>query len=112
MAGSRAIRIVNIPLPPQEQRLAAASHAVASLLRATGDQDPEPGRVAAAAEALMSATHGMSNAEVLAIGRMALDRGLPVEKLEEAAACTGSAWSTTPGRPAPCARRSSGSRSA
>ena len=50
-----------------------------------GDQDPEPGRVAAAAEALMSATHGMSNAEVLAIGRMALDRGLPVEKLEEAA---------------------------
>ena len=85
VAGSRAIRIVNIPLPPQEQRLAAASHAVASLLRATGDQDPEPGRVAAAAEALMSATHGMSNAEVLAIGRMALDRGLPVEKLEEAA---------------------------
>jgi ATP-dependent Clp protease ATP-binding subunit ClpA len=33
----------------------------------------------------MSATHGMGNAEVLSIGRMALDRGLPIERLEEAA---------------------------
>jgi Cdc48 subfamily AAA family protein/ClpA/ClpB-like protein len=85
VAGSRAIRIINIPLPPQDQRLAAATHAVSTLLQATGQPDPGPERLSAAADALMSATHGMGNAEVLAIGRMALDRGLPIERLEEAA---------------------------
>ena len=84
-AGNRAIRIITIPMAPPDQRLAAATHAVRSVLRAAGTTDPPPELVAGEASALMSATHGMSNAEVLAIGRMAVDRSIPVDRLDEAA---------------------------
>jgi hypothetical protein len=40
--------------------------------------------VAPAAENLLSVTHGMSNSEVIAVGRVAIDRGIAVNQLDEA----------------------------
>jgi len=77
--GNRSIRVIAIPDPPVEQRVAAAGHAVAGLVGAEGDAAD------AAAGTLAWETHGMRNREVLAIGRMALDRNTPADRLREAA---------------------------
>ena len=100
VAGNRALRVISIPLAPPDQRLAAAAHAVQMVARATaareaeaagsegagiGGPPPDAMRLLDAARTMVRATSGMGNAEILAIGRMALDRGLPAERLDEAA---------------------------
>ncbi|MEV6975910.1 AAA family ATPase [Kitasatospora sp. NPDC093806] len=86
--GSRAVRVINVPQPPHDQRLAAARHVVGGLARyqaATGGPAIDRAETAAAAKALADSSHGMGSSEVMAIGRMALDRNLPVQRLDEAA---------------------------
>ncbi|MFF2955137.1 AAA family ATPase [Kitasatospora sp. NPDC057965] len=86
--GSRALRVINVPEPPHDQRLAAARHVVGGLARyqaATGGPSLTAEETAAATKALANSSHGMGSSEVMAIGRMALDRGLPVQRLDEAA---------------------------
>lgn len=86
--GSRAVRVISVPPPPHDQRLAAARHVVGGLARhqaATGGAELAATEATAAAKALADSSHGMGSSEVMAIGRMALDRGLPVERLDEAA---------------------------
>ncbi|MER7705066.1 AAA family ATPase [Kitasatospora sp. NPDC097605] len=86
--GSRALRVINVPQPPHDQRLAAARHVVGGLARyqaVTGGPSLGEAETAVAAKALADSSHGMGSSEVMAIGRMALDRGLPVQRLDEAA---------------------------
>ncbi|MGW2547408.1 AAA family ATPase, partial [Kitasatospora sp. NPDC001574] len=86
--GSRAVRVINVPQPPHDQRLAAARHVVGGLARyqaATGGQLLDAAETVSAAKALADSSHGMGSSEVMAIGRMALDRSLPVQRLDEAA---------------------------
>ncbi|MFD4905354.1 AAA family ATPase [Kitasatospora purpeofusca] len=86
--GSRAVRVISVPQPPHDQRLAAARHVVGGLARyqaATGGPTLTEAETATAAKALADSSHGMGSSEVMAIGRMALDRNLPVQRLDEAA---------------------------
>ncbi|MFD5921252.1 AAA family ATPase [Kitasatospora sp. NPDC058201] len=86
--GSRAVRVINVPQPPHDQRLAAARHVVGGLARyqaATGGRLLDAAETVSAAKALADSSHGMGSSEVMAIGRMALDRSLPVQRLDEAA---------------------------
>ncbi|MCX4758949.1 AAA family ATPase [Kitasatospora purpeofusca] len=86
--GSRAVRVISVPQPPHDQRLAAARHVVGGLARyqaATGGPILTEAETATAAKALADSSHGMGSSEVMAIGRMALDRNLPVQRLDEAA---------------------------
>ncbi|MFJ4091057.1 AAA family ATPase [Kitasatospora sp. NPDC089913] len=86
--GSRAVRVISVPQPPHDQRLAVARHVVGGLSRyqaATGGPALTGAETAAAAKALADSSHGMGSSEVMAIGRMALDRNLPVQRLDEAA---------------------------
>ncbi|WP_405003258.1 AAA family ATPase [Kitasatospora purpeofusca] len=86
--GSRAVRVISVPQPPHDQRLAAARHVVGGLSRyqaATGGPALTEAETATAAKALADSSHGMGSSEVMAIGRMALDRNLPVQRLDEAA---------------------------
>jgi AAA domain (Cdc48 subfamily)/C-terminal, D2-small domain, of ClpB protein len=78
--GNRSIRVITIPAPPIDQRVAAARYSVTGMVGAEGDAAAE-----AAALTLAAETHGMRNTEVLAIGRMALDREIPADRLREAA---------------------------
>ncbi|WP_326953448.1 AAA family ATPase [Amycolatopsis sp. NBC_01286] len=82
---SRTVRVVTIPPAPIDQRQAAAELAVRSVLASTGGGDSAGSWVAAAVENLVGVTHGMSNSEVLAIAKVALDQRIPVERLDEAA---------------------------
>ncbi|MEV0189889.1 AAA family ATPase [Kitasatospora purpeofusca] len=86
--GSRAVRVISVPQPPHDQRLAVARHVVGGLARyqaATGGPALTEVETATAAKALADSSHGMGSSEVMAIGRMALDRNLPVQRLDEAA---------------------------
>ncbi|MFF7454494.1 AAA family ATPase [Kitasatospora sp. NPDC008115] len=86
--GSRALRVINVPQPPHDQRLAAARHVVGGLARyqaATGGPSLTDDETEVAAKALADSSHGMGSSEVMAIGRMALDRSIPVQRLDEAA---------------------------
>lgn len=78
--GNKAIHIITVPSPPIEQRLAAARVVVRDLPDTIGETAEN-----AAAETLALETHGMRNTELLAIGRMAIDREIPVSQLKEAA---------------------------
>lgn len=80
----RTVKVITIPAAPAEQRLAAARHAV-TVVMAKGGQTADERTIGTAAENLVSVTHGMSNAEVLAVSSVAVDRGLPVSRLDEAA---------------------------
>ncbi|GAA2115579.1 AAA family ATPase [Kitasatospora saccharophila] len=84
--GSRAVRVVSVPAPPYDQRLAAARHVVdAVAARQDAADRPDAAARETAARALADSSHGMGSSEVMAIGRMAVDRGLPAHRLEEAA---------------------------
>jgi AAA domain (Cdc48 subfamily)/C-terminal, D2-small domain, of ClpB protein len=88
VVGNKALRIITIPFAPPDQRLAAAIHAVgvvAEAERTATGRSPGPDRLLAAAKSTVKATAGMGNAEILAVSRMALDRGLPADRLDEAA---------------------------
>lgn len=84
---AQTIRVITIPTAPADQRLAAARHVVQTVLRLQGAHsvDAVDAVVAPAAENLLSVTHGMSNSEVIAVGRVAIDRGITVNQLDEAA---------------------------
>ncbi|MEU2447902.1 AAA family ATPase [Streptomyces althioticus] len=89
--GSRALRVISVPEPPHDQRRAASRLVVDRLARprpgADGRTPPAPSedeRVRAA-EALARSSYGMGVGEILAVGRMASDRELPLSGLEEAA---------------------------
>ncbi|MEV4558702.1 AAA family ATPase [Kitasatospora sp. NPDC049285] len=84
--GSRAVRVISVPAPPHDQRLAAARHVVEVVAsRQSAEQRPDAAERETAARALADSSHGMGSSEVMAIGRMAVDRGLPAHRLEEAA---------------------------
>ncbi|WP_428950349.1 AAA family ATPase [Streptomyces sp. cg35] len=89
--GSRALRVISVPEPPHDQRRAAGRFVVERL---AGRRTAKDGTAVApatreerdqAAEALTRSSHGMGVGEILAVGRMAADRGLPLARLDEAA---------------------------
>ncbi|MFF5973261.1 AAA family ATPase [Streptomyces sp. NPDC012769] len=86
--GSRALRVISVPEPPHDQRHAAGRYVVDRLAghqtRDTGEAVPEEAR-ARAAEALAKSSYGLGVGEILAVGRMAADRQLPLGRLDEAA---------------------------
>jgi hypothetical protein len=86
--GSRSVRVITVPSPPHDQRLAAAQHVVGGLVRqqaVEGGETATAGEAERAAETLARASHGMGSSEVMAIGRMAVDRKIPLARLDEAA---------------------------
>jgi hypothetical protein len=82
---ARTVRVITIPKAPADQRLAAARQAVGMVMRVNGVPRPLEDQVGDAAKNLVSVTHGMTNAEVLTVGRVAIDQNIPVERLDEAA---------------------------
>jgi hypothetical protein len=94
--GSRAVRVITVPEPPHDQRLAASRFVVERLARRGPGKGGEPAGEPAdepateeeqdqATEALARSSYGMGVGEILAVGRMAADRGLPLSRLDEAA---------------------------
>ncbi|WP_446038595.1 AAA family ATPase [Streptomyces sp. SID1121] len=98
--GSRAVRVITVPEPPHDQRRTASRFVVDRLARRppsrggspAGEPADEPAEEPAseaerlqATEALARSSYGMGVGEILAIGRMAADRGLPLSRLDEAA---------------------------
>jgi energy-coupling factor transporter ATP-binding protein EcfA2 len=81
-SSSRALRVITIPAAPAEQRLETSRLVVANLMREQGTATPEEAESAAADLALL--THGLNNAEILTVGRMAADQNIPVHRLEDA----------------------------
>ncbi|MEU2237846.1 AAA family ATPase [Streptomyces sp. NPDC018338] len=86
--GSRALRVISVPEPPHDQRHAAGRYVVDTLARhqtrESGEQVPEEAR-GRSAEALAKSSYGLGVGEILAVGRMAADRQLPLGRLDEAA---------------------------
>ena len=90
--GSRALRVITVPEPPHDQRRAAGRFVVERLARrrpgkdgaSTGEPATEEEQDRAT-EALARSSYGMGVGEILAVGRMAADRGLPLSRLDEAA---------------------------
>ncbi|MFF2810412.1 AAA family ATPase [Streptomyces sp. NPDC058000] len=86
--GSRALRVITVPEPPHDQRREASRYVVERLAarrtREGGEPVAEPER-ARATEALARSSYGLGVGEILAVGRMAADRGLPLARLDEAA---------------------------
>jgi hypothetical protein len=76
---SRRLRVISIPDPPIEQRLAAARHAVRML------PDVPPELAAQGARTLADNTHGMRNREILSVGMMARHQRVTADRLDEAA---------------------------
>ncbi|WP_405951609.1 AAA family ATPase [Streptomyces prunicolor] len=91
--GSRALRVITVPEPPHDQRHAAGRFVVERLARRRTGQDGEPedavpateAEQRQATEALARSSYGMGVGEILSVGRMAADRGLPLSRLDEAA---------------------------
>ncbi|MER7987944.1 AAA family ATPase [Streptomyces noursei] len=86
--GSRALRVITVPEPPHDQRREAGRYVVERLAarraREGGEPAPEPERDRAT-DALARSSYGLGVGEILAVGRMAADRGLPLSRLDEAA---------------------------
>lgn len=82
---STSLRVISIPPAPADQRLAAATHAVEHVVRASGAPAQAREELVRHAKNLLSATHGMTNSEVLTVGRIAIDRAIPPARLDEAA---------------------------
>ncbi|MGW2684015.1 AAA family ATPase [Streptomyces sp. NPDC001414] len=91
--GSRALRVITVPEPPHDQRHAAGRFVVERLANRPPDEDGDTGEALPATEdeqrqateALARSSYGMGVGEILAVGRMAADRGLPLSRLDEAA---------------------------
>ncbi|WP_327290234.1 AAA family ATPase [Streptomyces sp. NBC_01198] len=86
--GSRALRVVTVPEPPHDQRRAAGRFVVDRLARrrkADGGEQATDEEQLNATEALARSSYGMGVGEILAVGRMAADRRLPLNRLDEAA---------------------------
>ncbi|MEU8342288.1 AAA family ATPase [Spirillospora sp. NPDC048832] len=78
-ADSRRLRVIAIPEPLLGERERVAAYALRDV-----DPGAGPEQRAQAARRLAGITHGMQLVELMAIGRMAEHRGLPLERLEEA----------------------------
>ncbi|MET9880692.1 AAA family ATPase [Actinacidiphila glaucinigra] len=86
--GSRALRVITVPEPPHDQRLAASRHVVEQLACSRGREGGETAtreEKARATEALARSSYGLGVGEILSVGRMAADRRLPLARLDEAA---------------------------
>ena len=88
--GSRALRMIRVPVPTLDGRRSAADLAMRrDALPAGGNDAPEQGAgrrsVREAATSLAEVTHGMTVREVFACGDIAVERGLPPEGFAEAA---------------------------
>ncbi|MEU9974526.1 AAA family ATPase [Streptomyces sp. NPDC051014] len=91
--GSRALRVITVPEPPHDQRHAAGRFVVERLASRPPAEDGDTGEASPATEAeqrqateaLARSSYGMGVGEILAVGRMAADRGLPLSRLDEAA---------------------------
>jgi hypothetical protein len=82
---STALRIISVPPAPADQRLAAATHVARQVLLASVRTNPSDEDLVRPARNLLDSSHGMTNAEVLTVGRIAIDRDIPVGRLDEAA---------------------------
>ncbi|MFF2961823.1 AAA family ATPase [Streptomyces sp. NPDC057963] len=86
--GSHALRVISVPEPPHDQRRAAGRFVVERLAARQGREGGEPAtdtEQGQATEALARSSYGMGVREILAVGRMAADRRLPLSRLDEAA---------------------------
>lgn len=82
---ARTVKVITIPPAPADQRLAAARHAVTVVTSKRGGAALDEESAEAAAKNLVEVTHRMSNSEVLAVANVAVDRDVPVTRLDEAA---------------------------
>lgn len=78
---ARTVRVITVPKAPADQRLAAARQVISLV---GGQTTPDATESDKAARSLARLTHGLSNAEVLTVGRMAFDQGFPLTMLEDA----------------------------
>ncbi|WP_194911410.1 AAA family ATPase [Catenulispora rubra] len=83
------IRVVSVPAGDSRQRKAACGHVVAQLFAANGHtgHTGHTGDAAAreqAADKLLRSTAGLSNDQILSVARLAQDRKLPPERLDDA----------------------------
>jgi len=86
--GSRALRVITVPEPPHDQRHTASRVVVERLARSAlraGGERPGGEELRRATESLARSSYGMGVGEILAVGRMAADRKLPLRRLDEAA---------------------------
>jgi hypothetical protein len=77
----RTVRVIAVPNSPTDQRIAAVRQVMATI---TGVPEQDGEHFRKAVRSLAKLTHGLSNAEVLTIGRMAQDQGIPFARLEDA----------------------------
>jgi hypothetical protein len=82
---ARTVRVITIPKAPADQRLTAARHVAEMVLRRQGAHHLDGPMITSAAENLLSVTYGMNNSEIVAVGRLAIDRGISANRLDEAA---------------------------
>ncbi|WNV85319.1 AAA family ATPase [Umezawaea sp. Da 62-37] len=82
---SRTVRVVTVPQASTDERRAAAGLAVATVLQANGVVDADSRWVSDAVGNLLSVTFGMTNSEILAVARVAIDQRIPVQRLDDAA---------------------------
>lgn len=78
---ARTVRVITVPKAPADQRLAAARQVISLV---GGQATRDAAQLDTAARSLARLTHGLSNAEVLTVGRMAFDQGFSVTRLEDA----------------------------
>ncbi|MEZ0109799.1 hypothetical protein ABH920_003813 [Catenulispora sp. EB89] len=77
------IRVVSVPAGDSRQRKAACGHVVAQLFAANGQSADAAARERAAAKLLRS-TAGLSNDQILSVARLAQDRKLPPDRMDDA----------------------------
>ncbi|TDC70796.1 AAA family ATPase [Actinomadura sp. GC306] len=80
---NRRLRVISVPEPSRDERRALARRIVRNLSGV--EPEDQGGTLLEAVDTLTSATHGMRNVEALAIERLARLRGLPAERLDDAA---------------------------
>lgn len=79
--GNPAVRVVSIPRPTLQQRQAVALELIRS---APGAREAELEQLRPAAEAFSAAASGLMVREMAEINRLAIDRGIPYTRLEDA----------------------------
>ena len=77
------IRVVSVPAGDSRQRKAACGHVVAQLFAADGETGDAAAREQAA-DKLLRSTAGLSNDQILSVARLAQDRKLPPERVDDA----------------------------
>lgn len=83
--GNPRIRVIDVPHPQAHTRLPAARRAVRILLSRRPEPEATDAHHSAAAQRLAAATHGMQARQIAAIGRLAADQDIGLERIEDAA---------------------------